>query len=288
MNKDHAGYTTIVARDILQRHLQDPGWIIFDCRFNLAAPAAGEAAYRESHIPGARYAHLERDLSAPKTAVTGRHPLPNPEQLARKLGDWGVNNRKQVIAYDGAGGIIAARLWWLIRWLGHNAVAVLDGGFNRWWEEERPVNAEPPQIEPAEFKASLVVNAWDDSAFVERNLAEQDDTVLDARAAPRFAGEQESIDPVAGHIPGAVNRPFDMNLDAHGDFRPPVELRQAFCDLLANMEPERVVHMCGSGVTACHNLLAMEAAGLCGSRLYVGSWSEWITDPRRPRATGKD
>src|SRR5215212_8549265 len=121
MNKDHAGYTTIVARDILQRHLQDPGWIIFDCRFNLAAPAAGEAAYRESHIPGARYAHLERDLSAPKTAVTGRHPLPNPEQLARKLGDWGVNNRKQVIAYDGAGGIIAARLWWLIRWLGHNA-----------------------------------------------------------------------------------------------------------------------------------------------------------------------
>jgi thiosulfate/3-mercaptopyruvate sulfurtransferase len=288
MNKDHAGYTTIVARDILQRHLQDPGWIIFDCRFNLAAPAAGEAAYRESHIPGARYAHLERDLSAPKTAVTGRHPLPDPEQLARKLGDWGVNNRKQVIAYDGAGGVIAARLWWLIRWLGHNAVAVLDGGFNRWCEEERPVNAEPPQIEPAEFKASLVADAWDDSAYVERNLAEQNYIVLDARAAPRFAGEQEPIDPVAGHIPGAVNRPFDMNLDAHGDFRPPVELRQTFCDLLANMEPERIVHMCGSGVTACHNLLAMEAAGLCGSRLYVGSWSEWITDPRRPRATGKD
>lgn len=279
-------YTTIVARDTLERHLSDPAWIIFDCRFNLADPTAGEQAYRESHIPNARYAHLEADLSGPKTAQTGRHPLPDPETLARKLGEWGVDNRKQVIAYDDAGGAMAARLWWLMRWLGHDAVAVLDGGFRRWREEQRPLSAEPPCVKSAAFHARLEVGAYVDSASIERNLTERTSIILDARARPRFLGETEPIDPVAGHVPGALNRPFNANLGAQGDFLPPDELNKAFRNLLPGVEAERVVHMCGSGVTACHNLLAMEIAGLSGSRLYAGSWSEWITDPRRPRAAG--
>lgn len=279
-------YTTIVPRDALARHLKDASWVIFDCRFNLADAAAGEAAYRESHIPGARYAHLERDLSAPKTANTGRHPLPDPEELATKLGGWGVDAHKQVVAYDDAGGAMAARLWWLLRWLGHAAVAVLDGGLNRWREEGLALTEMPPHLQPTTFVAQPRRDVYVDSRFVERNLVEKGNIVVDARARPRFAGETEPIDPVAGHIPGARNRPFDANLDARGDFLPPSELRGALQALLPNVAPEHVVHMCGSGVTACHNLLAMEAAGLVGSRLYVGSWSEWITDPRRPLATG--
>jgi thiosulfate/3-mercaptopyruvate sulfurtransferase len=286
MERNLIRYTTIISRDILDRHLRDPAWIIFDCRFNLSEPTAGENAYRESHIPGAQYAHLERDLSGPRTAATGRHPLPDPDLLARKFGDWGADNRKQIIAYDDAGGAMAARLWWLVRWLGHRAVAVLDGGFDRWREEGRSTGAEPPQIAPAKFKASLQAVAWVDSAYVHRNLVRQNDIVLDARAAPRFAGEHEPIDPIAGHIPGALNRPFNLNLDGHAEFRSPALLRKDFHDLLSNTEPHHVVHMCGSGVTACHNLLAMEIAGLSGSRLYVGSWSEWIIDPDRPRAMG--
>jgi thiosulfate/3-mercaptopyruvate sulfurtransferase len=281
-------YTTLVARDTLQRHLQDPGWIVFDCRFNLADPAAGELAYRESHTPNACYVHLDRDLSGQKTSASGRHPLPNPEILARKLGAWGVDNHTQVVAYDDAGGSMAARLWWLLRWLGHDAVAVLDGGFNRWREEGRPLNAQPPRLEAAKFETRMQTNAWVDGAHIERNLVNKQDVILDARAQPRFAGQVEPIDPIAGHIPGALNRPFDSNLDVHGDFQSPTELEKAFRRLLPNTEPTHVVHMCGSGVTACHNLLAMEIAGLSGSRLYAGSWSEWITDPRRPRAKGKD
>jgi thiosulfate/3-mercaptopyruvate sulfurtransferase len=279
-------YTTIVTRDVLEQHLSDPAWIVFDCRFNLADPAAGENAYRESHIPNARYAHLEADLSGPKTSKTGRHPLPDPQRLARKLGDWGIDRHKQVVAYDDAGGAIAARLWWLMRWLGHAAAAVLDGGFNRWREEQRPLTVKPSHIEPAKFDARLRNNAWVDSASIERNLVDKHSIILDARTHPRFSGETEPIDPIAGHIPGAKNRPFQDNLDARGDFLPPAELNKAFRKLLPDTETERVVHMCGSGVTACHNVLAMEIAGLSGSRLYPGSWSEWITNPKHPRATG--
>lgn len=279
-------YMAIVSRDVLERHLQDPEWVIFDCRFDLADPRAGERAYWKSHIPGARYAHLERDLSAPKTADTGRHPLPAAEDLARKLGDWGVDAHKQVVTYDDAGGAIAARLWWLLRWLGHDAAAVLDGGLKPWQEEGRPMTAKLPLIRPTRFVAHPRSELYVDSDSVERNLTERQYVVVDARARPRFVGELEPIDPVAGHIPGALNRPFDGNLDARGDFLPAAELRRSFQKLLQHTASAQVVHMCGSGVTACHNLLAMEIAGLPGSRLYAGSWSEWITDPKRPRAIG--
>ncbi|MBA2408550.1 MAG: sulfurtransferase [Gammaproteobacteria bacterium] len=279
-------YPTLVSRDTLERHLQDPRWVIVDCRFNLADPAAGHAAYRESHLPNARYAHLDRDLSGPKSAITGRHPLPAPQTLAHRLGAWGIDNAKQVVAYDDAGGAMAARLWWLLRWLGHAAVGVLDGGINRWREEGRPLTAELPRIARADFSMKIDNDAWVDSDFIARNLADPQSVVLDARAAERFAGQVEPIDPVAGHIPAAVNRPFDRNLDARGEFLPSAMLRDSLRVSLPNTSPARVIHMCGSGVTACHNLLAMEIAGLAGSRLYAGSWSEWIMDPARPRASG--
>ncbi|MGH8502892.1 MAG: sulfurtransferase [Gammaproteobacteria bacterium] len=285
MSEGQMTYKTLVKRDTLARHLQDPRWVIIDCRFNLADPAAGEAAYCENHIPNARYANLERDLSGPKTATTGRHPLPDPRALARTFGDWGIDNRTQVVAYDDAGGAMAARLWWLMRWLGHTAVAVLDGGIGRWREERRPLGAELPQIARARFSLQLDHDAWVGSDFIERNLTEKQSIVLDARAAERFSGKTEPIDPVAGHIPHALNRPFDRNLDMRGEFLPPAALRQSLITALPGTSPERVIHMCGSGVTACHNLLAMEIAGLSGSRLYAGSWSEWITDPARPRAS---
>jgi thiosulfate/3-mercaptopyruvate sulfurtransferase len=281
-------YTTLIARDVLARHLEDPKWIVFDCRFDLGDPAAGQRAYDQAHIPGARYAHLDADLSGPRTPNTGRHPLPDPHRLAAKLGAWGVDVRKQVVAYDDAGGAMAARLWWLLRWLGHEAVVVLDGGFKRWRDEGRPLTSTRPQIRPAEFSPAPNAAAFVDSDYVEANLAAKRSIILDARARPRFLGEVEPIDPVAGHIPGALNRPFDMNLDEHGDFLAPAVLRESLRSSLPDIDPEQVVHMCGSGVTACHNLLAMEAAGLSGSRLYPGSWSEWITDPRRARATADD
>jgi len=285
MPADDIVYPTLVSRDTLERHLQDPRWVIVDCRFNLADPAAGHAAYRESHLPNARYAHLERDLSGSKTASAGRHPLPEPQVLARTFAAWGIDGATQVVAYDDAGGAMAARLWWLLRWLGHSAVAVLDGGINRWREEGRPLTAEIPRVtRGAEFALRIDHDARVDSDFIARNLAAQQSVVLDARATERFAGQVEPIDPVAGHIPDALNRPFDRNLDARGAFLPPHGLRNSFRETLGNTHPERVIHMCGSGVTACHNLLAMEIAGLAGSRLYAGSWSEWITDPARPRA----
>jgi thiosulfate/3-mercaptopyruvate sulfurtransferase len=278
-------HTTLIAREEFERHLQDPDWVIFDCRFDLTNPGAGENAYRKSHIVNAQYAHLERDLSSPKTATTGRHPLPDPEQLAEKLAAWGVGEGKQVVAYDDANGAIAARLWWLLQWLGHRNVAVLDGGFNRWCDEGRPISAELPSIEPARFVARPQFSAYVDSDFVARNLVEREAIIVDARAQSRFVGEVEPIDLAAGHIPGARNRPFKANLDARGDFLPAAALKTAFRELLSDVPAQRVVHMCGSGVTACHNILAMEIAGLAGSRLYAGSWSEWITDAKRPRIT---
>ncbi len=278
-------HTTLIAREELERHLQDPDWVIFDCRFDLRDPAAGEKAYRKGHIVNAQYAHLERDLSSPKTATTGRHPLPDSAQLAEKLGAWGIGESKQVIAYDDAGGTVAARLWWLLRWLGHREVAVMNGGFTRWCDEGRPVSAELPSRKPARFVAHPQFGAYVDSMFVADNLVKREAIIVDARAQSRFVGEVEPLDSVAGHIPGARNRPFEANLDAHGDFLPAAALKKAFHDLLSDVPAQQAVHMCGSGVTACHNILAMEIAGLAGSRLYAGSWSEWITDPKRPRIT---
>lgn len=279
-------YRTLISTEELARHLDDPAWVIFDCRFILSDPEAGRRAYAAGHIPGARYAHLNDDLSGPVSPNTGRHPLPDPDVLAEKLGRWGVDETRQVIAYDDSYGAIAARLWWLLRWLGHEAVAVLDGDLRAWLRENRPLTTTEPAVAPRAFTPRLRPNAWVESADVERLIETGDGILIDARAEERFRGEVEPFDRVAGHVPGALSLPFEDNLQPSGRFLPPEELRDLYGQLLGDIPSSRVVHMCGSGVTACHNLLAMEHAGLPGARLYAGSWSEWITDPRRPIARG--
>jgi thiosulfate/3-mercaptopyruvate sulfurtransferase len=278
----------IRATDLLAR-LGTGDWpVVLDCSFDLADTAAGEAAYMDAHLPGARYAHLDRDLSGPKTARGaidgGRHPLPTPEALAATVGRWGIGPQTPVVAYDAQGGPYAARAWWLLRWLGHPAVAVLDGGLAAWQAAGGPIDTGPDApttaqaAYPAGAPAMATVTADDLLAAPGRSL------VVDARAPERFRGEVEPLDAKAGHIPGARNRCFKDNLDAAGRFREPDELRRAFEAF--GVSPRQIVHQCGSGVTACHNLLAMEAAGLTGSALYPGSWSEWSADPTRPVARG--
>jgi thiosulfate/3-mercaptopyruvate sulfurtransferase len=278
--------TALVDTETLARHLGDPDWVVFDCRHDLAAPERGRAEYAKSHISGARFVHLDEDLSAPKSGRNGRHPLPYPEELTRKLEEAGVDSRKQIVAYDAQGGMVAARLWWLLRWLGHLPVAVLDGGWNQWLSEGRPQSAEIPQADPTRFKGSpraIEVNA----ESVRSHLGDATLFLLDARAPDRFRGQNETIDPVGGRIPGARNRFYRDNLDASGRFKTPELLKEEFRAVLGASGPEDVVNYCGSGVSACHNLLAMEIAGLRGARLYPGSWSEWIADPSRPIASGE-
>lgn len=275
-------FRTLIAPETLHAHLGREDWRLVDCRFDLADADAGERAWREAHVPGAVYAHLERDLSGPVTSRTGRHPLPDPDRLVQRLGEWGINPASQVVAYDASGGAMAARLWWLLRWLGHDAVAVLDGGWSAWRGAGFPVESALPSPSPTRFERRLSLNESIDTAAVLRAVeGESDWRLVDARAPERFRGEVEPIDPVAGHVPGAVNRPFAENLDARGRFLRPEILRERFATI-ASGRADRVAHYCGSGVTACHNVLAMEYAGLGGSRLYAGSWSEWIRDPSHP------
>jgi len=278
----------LVDSRTLAAHSDDPGWILFDCRFSLADPGLGRRLYRQGHIPGARYAHLDEDLSSPPTPDTGRHPLPDPQALSARLGAWGVEAGSQVVVYDDAGGGFAVRLWWLLRWLGHRAVAVLDGGLPAWLAEGRPLTAVVPSPESRHFEAHPDRQAWIGTAELVAALGTGRYALVDARAAERYRGEMEPIDPVAGHVPGALNIPFAGNLDADGHFLPPGRLAERFRAHLGGAPPAQVVHSCGSGVNACHNLLAMELAGLTGSLLYPGSWSEWIRDPGRPVATGSE
>lgn len=271
----------------LAARIDDPDWVVFDCRFSLTDPPWGHRRYLEGHIPGARYAHLDEDLSSPIGPETGRHPLPAPELLMEKLGHWGVGDRAQVVVYDDVGGGFAVRLWWLLRWLGHERVAVLDGGLGAWLAHGGELTGALPEIRAATFQGTPDQSMWLGTPAMVENLRTRELQIVDARAAERFRGEVEPIDPVAGHIPGAVNRPLMENLTAEGLFLPPDLLRARFDsgDLEA-IPPERIVHSCGSGVNACHNLLAMEVAGLPGSRIYAGSWSEWIRSAERPVATG--
>lgn len=276
-------FTTLVDGATLAAHLDDAGWRVFDCRHQLADPAAGEAAYTAGHLPGASFLHLDRDLSGPTTGSNGRHPLPDPQRLAARLAAAGVSNTTQVVAYDDAGGMIAGRLWWLLRWLGHERVALLDGGIQGWQAAGRPLSRTVPQPAPAVFAAAP--RDWVvDAETVLANLDGGELCVVDARSPDRFRGENETLDRVGGHIPGARNRFFRDNLDTDGGFKPVAELRREFSALLAGIDPAQVVMQCGSGVSACHNLLAMEIAGLPGARLYAGSWSEWCSDPARPVA----
>lgn len=274
-------YTTLISAATLEQYLDHSDWVIIDCRFSLADTKAGAAAYRHGHIANARYAHLDKDLSSAITDFTGRHPMPNFTLLAKKLGDWGITNTSQVIAYDDTGGAFAGRLWWLLRCLGHNQVVLLDGGIKHWQKLGFPVTTTLPTIKPAAFRPYLNEAAWLSALQVQNGLAQKAICLIDARAPERYRGEQEPIDPVAGHIPGALNRAFQLNLDSNGLFLSPETLREQFKRLIATNAPEHVVHYCGSGITACHNLLAMEHAGLTGSKLYAGSWSEWIRNKNR-------
>jgi len=264
------------------------GWVVVDCRFNLLDPAAGRAAYEQGHIPGARYAHLDDDLARPPTAAEGRHPLPEPGRLAATLGAWGIAPGHAVVAYDEGSGAIAARLWWLLRWLGHTAAFVLDGGFAAWQAAGLPVEQSLPVWQPRRYPvpATLSRVAVDTAELLARQAA--GDVLVDARGAARYRGEQEPIDSAAGHIPGARNRPFSSNVTPENRFRPAAELKTELFALLGERAPEQLIAMCGSGVTACHLLLAMDVAGLPGGKLYAGSWSEWIRDPVRPIATGAE
>ena len=279
-------YKTLVSAEETAAHLNDPEWIICDCRHDLADYSAGYRAYRNGHIPGARFLHVDSDLSGPKTGLTGRHPLPHPSTFSLRLGALGIDNGKQVVTYDDSGGAFAARLWWMLRWVGHERVAVLDGGWGAWQRTGLPYTVAQPAVEAATYSNRLQTQLTVDSALVTANLQSRKAQVLDARAPDRYRGENETLDPVAGHIPGAINRFFKLNLGEDGCFKPAATLKQEFAGMLNGNSPDAIIHQCGSGVTACHNLLAMEIAGLHGSRLYPGSWSEWVSDRRRPVATG--
>lgn len=274
----------IAASDLiatLARQEQD--WLILDCRFNLGNTQAGEQAYAQGHIAGALYAHLDRDLSGAKTGSNGRHPLPATEAIEQTARRWGITPETRVVAYDDAGGMFAARLWWLLRFHGFDQVQVLDGGWQAWLAAQGPVDTQAAPRHPSAFKAQTRLDWLTDAAHVLAHLNQPAQQVLiDARAADRFRGENETMDPVGGHIPGARNRFFQLNLQANGQFKPAALLREEFQALLGSTPMEAVVHQCGSGVTACHNLLAMAQAGLPTSRLYAGSWSEWCSDADRP------
>lgn len=278
-------YTTLIsARDLAA--LPADASVVLDCRFQLGDPAYGERAYLAGHLPGAHYLHLDTDLSGSKSGRNGRHPLPDSYLLAQKLGLLGVGADTQVVVYDDAGGMFAARAWFLLRMLGHRAVAVLDGGVAAWLRAGGVLSSALPSATPCSFVPSPALTQVVDAAAVLANLAAPVFAVVDARSPERFRGEGETLDPVGGHIPAALNRFFQANLGADGCFKPAAELAAEWQVLLGGCPAGEVVHQCGSGVTACVNLLAMEHAGLVGSRLYPGSWSEWCSDPARPVSTG--
>lgn len=282
--------TTLISTDDLALHLESPDWVVVDCRFDLADQPAGERLYRDAHIPGAVYAHLGRDLAGAKTAdQNGRHPLPDPDVLKHTLGSWGISDGVQVVAYDQDTGMFASRLWWLLRFMGHTAVAVLDGGFRAWTREGRTVGSGSEHRTPRVFAGRPDHTAWLKVGDVERVVGTDGSGIqlVDSRAPERYQGLGETIDPVAGHIPGAANYFYKNNVTPEGTFREPEELKAQFTGVLGSTPPDRVVFYCGSGVSACHNLLALEHAGMPGARLYVGSWSEWCRDPKHPIERGE-
>jgi thiosulfate/3-mercaptopyruvate sulfurtransferase len=279
-------YSTLISAADLSKHIFEPGWVILDCRHDLANPDAGTRAYTEGHLPNAQFAHLDKDLAGEKIGddgvFRGRHPLPDRATFIANLQRWGINNDTQVVVYDAQGGMFAARLWWMLRWVGHEKVAVLDGGLPAWLASGMWLSTEasPRVLGTLTDRPSLVATVTANDLLA--NLSNEKLTVVDARAPDRFRGENETIDPVGGHIPGAKNRFFKENLQADGNFKSAEQLRQEFSAVLA--DPAQAVMQCGSGVTACHNLLALEIAGLQGAALYPGSWSEWCADPARPVA----
>ena len=283
--------TTLVSTAELALHLEDPAWVILDSQHDLMNPAFGRTAYAQEHIPGARFISLDDDLADHAGKGRGRHPLPPPAALTAAFSRLGIDAHKQVVIYDSAGGSYAARAWWCLRWLGHRPVAVLDGGITQWRAEGRAVTSAQPAWQAAVFKALPDDSMRVDSATVLTQISRpglgiDSGRVIDARAPERYSGSTEPIDPVAGHIPGALNRFWKNNLCPDGRFKSAEQLRAELTAMAGTLTPQQLIHQCGSGVTACHNLMAMEIAGLPGGRLYPGSWSEWCADPARPVATG--
>ncbi|MGE0360700.1 MAG: sulfurtransferase [Vicinamibacterales bacterium] len=280
-------FTTLIDAVSLMSYLHDPSWVVLDARFDLTAPTKGEALYREGHIPRARYVNLDTDLSGPKIGTTGRHPLPDPATAAATFGRLGIGPDTQVVVYDADAGQFAARAWWMLRWLGHTNVAVLDGGLAAWTAAGLALSDDEERWEPAVFTPRVDSGARLGVGDVLPHVAQAGHVLVDARANDRFRGQNETLDPVGGHIPGAVNRFFQQNLTAEKTFKSPDELRAEWTPILGGTDASKAVLYCGSGVTACHNLLALEHAGLPGARLFAGSWSEWCADPSRPVATGE-
>jgi thiosulfate/3-mercaptopyruvate sulfurtransferase len=279
-------FRTLIDTETLAAHLSDPAWAVIDCRYDLRDEAWGQRQYEAAHIPGAVHASLDRDLSGEKTGRNGRHPLPDPESLARTFGRLGIADGVQVVAYDQDNGMYASRLWWLLRWMGHGEVAVLDGGLTKWRSENRPLQSTIETRAARQFEGSPRPG-WtmtvDETASA---VGGHGWLLVDARSPDRYRGENETIDKVAGHIPGAVNHFFRSNVSDDGTFRSADEIRNLVRASIGDVSPDRVICYCGSGVTACQNLLAFEHAGLSGARLFPGSWSEWSSDPSRPIERG--
>jgi len=276
-------YTTLISTTELAQHLTNPDWAIFDCRFSLADPERGRRDYAQAHIPGAIYAHLNEDLAGPIIpGVTGRHPLPTIDSASDKFAEWGIDDRVQVVVSDDAGGAFAARMWWMLRWLGHEAVAVLDGGWPKWQSEGRETREGIAVRSSRRFvphpRSDLLISTEE----VEDTLPAASRKLFDSRTGERYRGENEPIDPIAGHIPGAISAPYPDNLNPDGTLRPIEELRLRFAVLLRGTPANHTAFYCGSGVTAAQNILALKHVGLGDAKLYAGSWSEWITNPQRP------
>lgn len=276
-------YQTLIDAETLAEHLDDPNWIIVDCRFSLADTAVGYKNYQAAHIPGAVYAHLDDDLSGLPITDQGRHPLPTPQRLAQLFSRLGIDEMSQVVAYDDAGGMIASRLWWMLRYMGHYGAAVLNGGWQAWQSANLPTNSGIERNEPAQFSGRAQPK-W----LVTLNEVDSQPLLIDSRNPARYRGEMEPLDPQPGHIPSAINLPYENQLDENGRFRPADEMRTELTAVLGNRSGDKATFYCGSGVSACLNLLAMVHVGLGNGRLYVGSWSEWSSDPERPIATGEE
>lgn len=279
-------FTTLIDAPSLARQLDRDDLVLFDCRFDLGSPGWGEGEYAAAHLPGALYAHLDRHLSGATTFNSGRHPLPDPQVFADWLASMGVDERCQLVAYDQGSAAYAARFWWLARWIGLRSVAVLDGGIAAWRSASLPLTTDVRPRAPRRFTPHIDPRAWVTSEEVDVLRTRPGNLIVDARGAERFAGRNETLDPVAGHIPGARSLPFLGNLGVDGKFLGAETLRQRWSAMLGSLPPTALIAMCGSGVTACHHLLSLEHAGLTGARLYAGSWSEWIRDDRRPIETG--
>lgn len=277
----------LISAEQVQSNLNNAEWLILDVRHDLTDHQAGRRAYEQGHIPGAVFLDHEVDLAAPKTGLNGRHPLPSRQELAQLLQQNGLRDGMQVVVYDAQGSLFASHMWWMLRWLGHPRVAILDGGWQAWQQLGGAQESGPAKPIPSAAELSVPAQAAMPTVQTDqvlKNLSKPIFTVLDARAAERYRGDVEPMDPVAGHIPDALNRSHLNNLDEQGRFKPAEQLRQEYQDLLGTISAEMVVHQCGSGITACHNLFAMELAGLSGSSIYPGSWSEWVSDASRPVA----